>query len=100
MVGIVILNWNGLDDTLRCLKSVKEAQRSAVRTEIVVIDNGSTVDPRSEIKHDFPDVDYLRLDTNIGYAAGCNLGAKPALARGADFIFFLNNDTVIEPDSL
>jgi GT2 family glycosyltransferase len=94
MVGIVILNWNGLDDTLRCLKSLEQTKNSAIKREIVLIDNGSTADPADQIRRDFPDVDFVRLESNIGYAAGCNLGAKRMLARGADFILFLNNDTI------
>ena len=100
MVGIVILNWNGLDDTLRCLESLQKAIPSTISSQIVVIDNGSTINPGDEIKRNFPGVDYVRLDTNVGYAGGSNLGAKRALAAGADFILFLNNDTIIDSDFL
>jgi GT2 family glycosyltransferase len=100
MVGVVILNWNELGHTLRCLKSLQETKRSGIRTHIIVIDNGSTVDPVEEIRRDFPDIDYVRLETNVGFAAGCNLGAKRALHLGAEFLLFLNNDTIAESDFL
>src|ERR1700730_11087500 len=100
MVGVVILNWNELGHTLRCLKSLRKTKRSEIRTHIIVIDNGSTVDPREELRRDFPEVDYVRLETNIGFAAGCNLGAKRALHLGAEFVLFLNNDTIAESDFL
>ena len=67
-----------------------------VATNVVLIDNGSTVDPGDAIRHALSDVDYVRLDTNVGYAAACNLGAQRALSRGSEFILFLNNDTVVE----
>lgn len=75
-------------------------KRSGIRTRIIVIDNGSTVDPGEEIRRDFPDIDYVRLETNVGFAAGCNLGAKRALHLGAEFLLFLNNDTITESDFL
>ena len=100
MVGVVILNWNGLEDTLRCLRSLEATKTPQTRSQITVIDNGSSVDPRDEIKRSFPHVDYVRLDKNIGYAAACNLGAKRALSNQADFILFLNNDAVLQPTTL
>jgi GT2 family glycosyltransferase len=95
---LVILNWNGLEDTLRCLDSLAAAQTSFAKIDIVVIDNGSSADPADEILKKTPAADYLRLQRNLGFAAGSNIGAKRALARGSNFILFLNNDTVIEPN--
>src|SRR5579864_6241610 len=99
-VGVIVLNWNGTGDTLNCLASLSGIKCNGLCLRIVVIDNGSAVDPGNEIKPNFPDIDYVRLNTNIGYAAGCNLGAKRALADGADFILFLNNDTTVSSDFL
>jgi len=100
MLGVIILNWNGLDHTLGCLKSLQQTTPSRIRIHIIVIDNGSIVDPGEEIRRNFPEVDYIRLEDNIGFAAGCNLGAKRALHLGADFLLFLNNDTIAESDFL
>src|SRR5207302_2921085 len=81
----------------RCLDSLAAAQVSFGKIHIVVIDNGSLVEPREDVIKRVPEVDFLRLEHNVGYAAGCNLGAGRALSRGANFILFLNNDTVITP---
>jgi GT2 family glycosyltransferase len=97
-VATVILNWSGLEDTIRCLKSLHATKDSTIRLRTTVIDNGSKNDPCDEIQRNFPNVECLRNETNIGYAAGCNLGAKRAFSRGADFVLFLNNDTIVEPN--
>ena len=99
-IVVIVLNWNGLEDTLRCLQSLcrQRARENAAR--VIVIDNGSTADPATAICQSFPDIDYVRLEKNIGYAAACNAGAKRALADGAEFILFLNNDAIVEPETL
>lgn len=99
-IGIIILNWNGQHNTFRCLESLEGARNSEIQTHTIVIDNGSSVDPGTELERRFPEVDYVRLDKNIGFAAGCNLGARRALASGADFVLFLNNDTVVQSNLL
>jgi GT2 family glycosyltransferase len=90
-VAAVVLNWNGLEDTLRCLNSLS-ATESPLDT--IVVDNGSTIDPTRVLTEKFPQIECIRLEKNIGFAAGSNLGARRALERGADFILFLNNDTI------
>jgi GT2 family glycosyltransferase len=99
-VAVVILNWNGLEDTLGCLESLSLVSVGTCKIDIVVVDNGSDQDPTEPIKSRFSHVEVMRLTKNIGYAAGCNFGATRAIARGADFILFLNNDTVITPSLL
>lgn len=47
-----------------------------------------------------PELTIIKNSENIGFAAGCNQGIRLALSNGAEYIWLLNNDTVIEPDSL
>jgi GT2 family glycosyltransferase len=94
-LGVVILNWNGVGDTLRCLQSIVAAPLDLTKIDIVVVDNGSKHNEAETISREHPAVDVVRLNQNRGFAGGCNIGAKRALERGADFIVFLNNDTTI-----
>ena len=97
-VAVIVLNWNGTDDTLECLRSLM--QLDYPRYEIVVVDNGSQPSPREQIKERFPSVTYLETGLNLGYAGGNNVGIRHALAEGHDYVFVLNNDTKVEPDVL
>jgi GT2 family glycosyltransferase len=97
-VGVVIVNWNETDCTLRCLRSL--AASADVSLLPVVVDNGSPEDPEPALRAEFPQVTVVRLGRNRGYAAGCNAGAVAVLDRGVDSLLFLNNDTQVEPDAL
>ena len=97
-VVAVVLNWNGLEDTLTCLDSLASLRYSPV--SILVVDNGSRLSPRSAVAAAHPAVTVLENPRNLGYAGGNNVGLRWALEHGADFVWVLNNDTVVEPDAL
>ncbi|HXJ81900.1 MAG TPA: glycosyltransferase family 2 protein [Candidatus Methylomirabilis sp.] len=99
-IWIVILNWNGLADTLTCLDSLSRADLSMVVAHTLVIDNASRCDPRPEIHHRFPWAETVRMDHNLGFAGGCNYGLARAANAHADYTLLLNNDTVVDPDFL
>lgn len=94
-VLIVILNFNGLEDTLDCLESL----RSQTSNDYVaqVIDNGSLADELDRITARFPEVEVIALPNNLGWAGGNNIGMRLALDRGFNYVCLLNNDTVLEP---
>lgn len=96
-LSIIIVNWNGTDDTVECLASIPSAQSNDVTLDVIVVDNGSKIDPTNPIRVAYPQAKLIRLDRNLGFAAGCNIGIKKAIERDADFILLLNNDTVIQP---
>jgi|UPI00068CE833 GT2 family glycosyltransferase len=95
-VIVVILNWNGCDDTLECLDSVVRVDYANFK--IVVIDNGSTDGSMHAIPQRYPEVTFLQAGANFGYAGGNNRGISWALEHGADYILILNNDTIVHPD--
>lgn len=100
-IAIVILNWNGLNDTLRCLGSLAHLHLpDGVTAHILLIDNGSDADPSGLIHQQFPQVQMTRNAQNLGFAGGCNVGIRMAMAMGADEVLLLNNDTVVSPDFL
>jgi len=95
-ISVIIVNWNGTSDTVDCLASVASLDSANVALSVIVVDNGSEIDPTAEIKTTYPTAEVTRLDRNVGFAAGCNVGIKQALADGADYILLLNNDAVVD----
>ncbi|MBD9355766.1 methyltransferase domain-containing protein [Methylomonas albis] len=93
-VAVIILNWNGKDDTIECLNSVKEIDY--LNYNILVVDNGSNDDSLTSIKKLFPDVILIETGHNKGYAGGNNAGIRHALEIGAEYIILLNNDTIVD----
>jgi GT2 family glycosyltransferase len=90
--AVVILNWNGRDDTLRCLAALRGADL------VVVADNGSEDGSVEAIRERHPAVIVVENDRNIGFSAGNNAGIRVAVAEGADWVVLLNNDAVPAPD--
>jgi GT2 family glycosyltransferase len=100
LIAIVVLNWNGANDTLACLDSL--ATLTYPNFNVIVVDNGSTDDSLDKLhaySSPFPLV-LLETRQNLGYAGGNNVGTRHALEHGADFVLVLNNDTTVAPDLL
>ena len=100
-VAIVILNWNRAADTLECLESL--AHISYPSFSVLVVDNGSTDGSPDAIeqwgRENLP-LTLIRNAENRGFVRGSNQGMRHALSKDADYVFLLNNDTVVEPDVL
>jgi GT2 family glycosyltransferase len=94
-VWIVLVDYNGADDTRRCLRSLAALDPPA-RT--VVVDNASAAEVAPLLRPEFPWADFVRSPVNGGWAGGNNVGLRHALAHGADLVALLNNDTVVAPD--
>lgn len=94
LVHIIVLCWNGWDDTRECLTSLRLV--TYPRACVVVIDNGSTDGTAERVAAGFPEVDVVRNNSNLGFAGGNNVGIRRALAAGADYVALLNNDTVVD----
>jgi GT2 family glycosyltransferase len=95
---VVVLNWNGLADTRRCLPTLAACRMPAGwRLHVLVVDNGSTDGSAVAIAREFPGVDCLPLSENRRFAGGNTAGVAHALAGGADAIALLNNDTEADP---
>jgi GT2 family glycosyltransferase len=97
-VWVVILNWNGVGDTLDCLHSLKRLRYENL--SVVVVDNGSAPSEADQIERSGLARTVLRHPGNLGYAAGCNIGIRHALGQNADYMWLLNNDTIIDRDCL
>ena len=99
LVVIIILNLNKKEDILKCLESVFKLDYSPY--EVVVVDNGSTDGSVEAISKAFPNVHLIRNANNLGVAGGRNLGIEHANNNFQyKYLFFLDNDTLVEKGSL
>lgn len=99
-IFVIVLNWNGWQDTLACLDSLKRLDYDPTRMRILVVDNASTDGSVGRIREAHPNVRVVETGANLGYAGGNNVGIRIALEDGADWIWILNNDTEVDPASL
>jgi len=107
-IAIIILNWNGLEDTKECTESV--FKNDYPNYSIYLIDNDSENDDLGELKKWYKShqnslnrpksVVFLQNTKNLGFAEGNNVGIRKALEAGAEYIFTLNNDTIVDPSFL
>jgi len=98
-VSVITVNWNNFSDSAECLESLKKV--TYPNYEVIVVDNGSVGDDVSLLKQRFGDsIKVILNERNSGFAGGCNIGIRDALARGADYVVLLNNDTMVAPDFL
>jgi GT2 family glycosyltransferase len=95
-VAMIVLNWNGRDDTVACLRSLRSLDYP--NYEVVMVDNGSIDGSVEAVKASFPNVAILETGENLGFAEGNNVGLRHALAHGADYALLLNNDTEVVHD--
>lgn len=98
LVYIIILNWNGRQDTIECVESCRGLSYPNFR--ILIVDNGSTDGSESILRERFPSVEFIQTGENLGFAGGNNTGIRYAIEQGADYIWLLNNDTVVDSEAL
>ncbi|HTN45739.1 MAG TPA: glycosyltransferase family 2 protein [Flavipsychrobacter sp.] len=91
LVSVVTVNFNHPDVTEALLQSI-ERKNTYHLVEVIVVDNGSKKNPVPAWQMQYPLVNFIRSEKNLGFAAGNNLGIKEA--KG-DYLFLINNDTEI-----
>ena len=94
-VKVIVLSYNGVNDTLACLESLEQQAEGVF--EILVVDNASTDGAPEAIRARYPQIPLVSLAENLGWAGGNNVGIKRAMDEGAEFICLLNNDTIVPP---
>ncbi len=97
-VSVIILNWNGLEDTIECLESLSKADYP--NYEVVVVDNASDGNDAQELTTKFGNfIKVIQNDKNYGCGEGFNIGIRYALAHSnPSYIMIMNNDIVVAPD--
>jgi len=84
--------------TAECIRSILAMH--ATEYDIVVVDNGSLDGSVNYLRNEFPQITLFPQANNLGFAAGCNVGMRYALAEGCEYVLLINNDTVIDPGFL
>ena len=100
-VSIILVNWNSCVDTLACARSCLALEGPAF--EITIVDNNSSDGSWEALATAFgsdPRISLLRAGRNLGFAGANNWGVTRALKSGADFVWLLNNDTIVNPTTL
>lgn len=98
-VAIIILNYNGLKDTIECLESLK--QITYPNYQVIVVDNASKGNDADILEEKYKDyIILIRNKENLGFSEGNNTGIKYALSKDFDYIWLLNNDTVVDKEAL
>ena len=97
-LAVIILNWNGIKDTIPCLESVLKSTYEDFT--VIVVDNASTDGSVVSLRERFPEVTVLVNETNLGCALGNNVGIEYALNKGFMYFLILNNDTDVSRDMI
>jgi GT2 family glycosyltransferase len=99
-VAIIVLNWNGLQDTRWCLDSLKNITYPDY--EVLVLDNGSAGPEAAALEKEYPGfIHVMRNPFNAGFTGGNNLAIKWLNEHSKpDYFLLLNNDTEVHPDFL
>jgi GT2 family glycosyltransferase len=96
-IAIIVLNWNGIQDTLKCIASLLD---QTLPSTIIIIDNGSTDGSIEQIKSMYANVVLLEQEYNLGFAGGVNVGINFALENNYTHIALFNNDATADKDWL
>jgi len=97
-LSVVIVNWNTAPLLRSCLDTVEtEIKRDRISAEIIVVDNGSTDGSANVVRDEYPGVNLVAMESNIGFARANNLAIERSTGRA---ILLLNPDTELCPGSL
>ncbi|MCL2160318.1 MAG: glycosyltransferase family 2 protein [Betaproteobacteria bacterium] len=125
--NVILVNWNRAIDTCSCIDSLE--QTVGVKWYAIICENGSSDNSNIELRRFLAEryIERIRVNTeldifdyfnandlnvpprvtlalspsNLGFAGGCNFACRHAFpSKEADYVWFLNNDTEVEPDTL
>jgi len=97
-VSVAILNWNRKDNTLDCLKHVYDLTYPLY--QVIVVDNASTDGSVEAVREEYPEAIVVAKERNYGCSEGKNIGIRKALEANPDAIYYMDNDIVVDKDSL
>lgn len=95
-IAVVVVNWNSGQYLKQCLQSIKDQTLPPAR--VLVVDNASTDDSMDDIEQKYLDWEFIRLESNTGFASANNLAVNKV--ADCDWIAFLNPDAFACPDWL
>lgn len=92
----IIVTYNGKKWIDRCLGSLRTC---SVQSDVIVVDNGSTDGTVGYITSEFPEVQMVATGENLGFGRANNIGLKKAVKDGYDYVYLLNQDAWVFPDT-
>ena len=95
-IAVIIVTYNGAKWLKKCFQSLED---SIYKVTTIVVDNCST-DNSVEIIQSFPKIQLIQSAENLGFGKANNLGIQKAIELGADYVFLLNQDTWIFPETI
>lgn len=93
---VIIVTYNAMRWAERCINSLLT---STVIPDIFIVDNGSTDGTQEYIKNHFPSAVFRQNETNLGFGKANNLGLQYALENNYDYVYLLNQDAWVMPDT-
>ena len=93
---VIIVAYNAMRWLDKCIGSVLS---SSVQSDIILIDNGSTDSTQDYVKEHFPMVLFKQSTENLGFGKANNIGLQYALDNGYDYVYLLNQDAWVMPDT-
>ncbi len=93
---VIIVTYNGMKWLDKCLSSV---EKSSVKGDLFIVDNGSTDGSKDFIKNHYPEATFIESKENLGFGKANNLGLKFALDQNYDYVYLLNQDAWVETDT-
>jgi len=97
-LAVIQVNYERPSDTIECIRSLQQSRYPHLR--IVLVDNGSQDNSVELLKEEFPELPLICIPKNIKFTGGHNAGIRAALETGATHVFILNNDTILDPDTI
>lgn len=100
-IPIIILNWNGIEDTLECMESLwKQTHQDFI---VYLVDNGSSGNDATILNEKFgthPQVKLILNKENLGFTRGNNAILRQIIQEDYEYVFLLNNDTTIDENCI
>ena len=98
-MAAVVVTYNRRILLLECIEALK---KSDIQTDIIIIDNASTDGTEKTVRHliDNDNIFYYNTGKNIGGAGGFNYGIRKAYEAGYNYIWLMDDDTIVKKDTL
>ncbi|WP_127531052.1 DUF1972 domain-containing protein [Paenibacillus kobensis] len=102
-VGSILVNYNGYQDSVECIQSLIRLNYN--NQKIYVVDNASP-DSSGTLLESYirelgmEQIEFFQLKENLGFSGGNNVAIRKAIQDGCDYIWLINNDTVVHEDAL
>lgn len=96
-IAAIIVNYNGLSDTIECVKSLTSSDNQIYP---IIIDNGSSNFESEKLKKVFPNIKIIETGNNLGFAGANNIGIEYAISNDFTHVLLINNDTVVEKNAI